>query len=407
MPFQAPHEVEIELKNPFANSEGSLFRPPSRTRSEASFSEFHYDNSVHPPAGVCSSRLQKHKSKCCALDLKNYVSQMHEVIRMTPEQEYNAQFERLDGPRVDPAGVRGYAGAMSKETKAKVTLLGHHEADQKCLVTDKMKPVKARGFILDISRKSAAACAPPARSTDPLRPPEEKFTRQMKRNGYKVAESRWTWNECHEVTGQDPEFRDQHRPEVILEGLSPVRRKLLTSVNGQKKYMISGAQDMVPAATRDFATADCPPSSRHIWENNKKHLQGFERGVRPKGLGPASGPEYLGESAEMWNCMSGQERPLDKWRAMSARGGQHNWMDSAQSFYAGNDNGPSSARSPTSQSQILYSARSPQSPTGSSQYFEEARDDTRRQEKRRSVLSTPSDAGSRVSMTSSGNRRWR
>jgi len=93
--------------------------------------------------------------------------------------------------------------------------------------------------------------------------------------------------------------------------------KMHTSVKGEKKYNICGVQDMLPAAQEKFTKGDAPPSARHIFDNDKKYLQGFERGRPPKGGG---GPEFLAESAEMWNCMAGHERPLDKWRAMTARG---------------------------------------------------------------------------------------
>lgn len=410
------------VTNPCDESTADLYKPCARARSEASFSEFHYDNSVHPPAGVGSARLWHHKAKNCSD--RDHRSQVEEVLRMTPQQEYNSQSERLEGPRLDPSKARGYAGNMSVHTKAKVTLLGNHEAPaqgkQPKMEGGTQKPEKVkrvRGFIMDISRKAPAACAPPPRSTDPLRPDEEKFDRQMKRHGYKLAESRWTWNECHEVTGQDPDFVAMHRPEVVLEGLSAVQSKTWTSVKGEKKYNIFGAQDMIPAATKPFLPADCPPSARHIYQNDKQHFQGFERGCRPKGL-PREGSavEYLGESPEMWNCMSGQERPLDKWRSMSARGGQRNWMNDAQSYYAGDD-----ARSPAGyypatlnspqQPQSARGLRSPQSarslrsPTGSSQFDQYQGDTTRREsprrtDQRRSLLSSPSEAGSRVSMRS-------
>jgi len=387
MPMLGAPVVE-NVQNAWAQSAGNVFKPPPRARSEASFSEFHYDNSDHPAAGVGSSRLWHDKAKNCNTTLYN--SQVSQVIRMTPEQEYNCQFERLDGPRLDPSKMPGGgAGDMSTRTKVKVTLLANHDSSRADKANEARPEAqrgevkRARGFILDNPSKSKAACAPPPCSTNPLRPPEEKFNRQLKRNGYNLQESRWTWNESHEVTGQDPEFVKAHDHTVVLAGLKKLERKLYTSVKGEKKYNICGAQDMIPAGTRQHATADCPPTQRHIYENDKKSLQGFERGARPKGVPVESKIEYMGESPEMWNCMSGQERPLDKWRSMSARGGQTNWMDSAQQYYMGNEIG----RYPP------QSARGPQSPGGSCATYDQYQGDMRSKGNRRSVLSSPSEAG--------------
>merc|ERR1719446_1661412 len=86
-------------------AEGNLpFKPQPRTRSEASFSEFHYDNTNHPAAGVPSARLWHHHSKDCSRDTA-HISQVEQLLRMTPTQEYNCQFESLEGPRLDPAKV--------------------------------------------------------------------------------------------------------------------------------------------------------------------------------------------------------------------------------------------------------------------------------------------------------------
>jgi len=404
----APVRGDPDAYNPYESgapgSTWEFFKPPSRARSEASFSEFHYDNTDHPAAGVRSARLWEHKSKNCSNGLKLYKDQVHKIIKMTPEQEYNAQFERMDGPRLDPAKVAGMAGDMSSQTKNKVTLLGHHEdynaTAQKCTASARGINVKrARGFILDISRKSPAACAPPPRSTDPLRPQEQKFIRQLKRFGYITSGSNWTWNESHR-TGENNDITQCE----VLAGLSATNRKVWQSVKGERKYNLCGAQDMIPAATKPYTSADWSPSKRHMFENDKKYLQGFERGVRPKGvpqeMNTVQKYEYCGESPEMWNCMSGQQRPLDRYRLMSARGGQHNWMKSAESVYAGDDRPQYSAR--------LNSARSPrspqspgaQSPGSESQFEQYQKDAPRNREMLYSRSLASSDAGSRVSRTS-------
>lgn len=404
----APVRGDPDAYNPYEScSTREFFKPPPRARSEASFSEFHYDNTDHPAAGVRSARLLEHKAKKCSHGLRLYKDQVHEMIKMTPEQEYNAQFERLDGPRLDPAKVAGMAGNMSSQTKNQVTMLGHFEdynaTAKKCTAQARGINVKrARGFILDISRKSPAACAPPSRSTDPLRPQEQKFNRQLKRFGYITSGSNWTWNESHR-TGENNDITQCE----VLGGLSPTKRKVWQSVKGERKYNLCGAQDMIPAATKPYTNADGPPSQRHMLENDKKLLHGFERGVRTKGAPQEMKIEYMGESPEMWNCMSGQERPLDTWRLMSARGGQHNWMKSAESVYAGNDRLQCSAS--------LTSARSPQSP-GSPQFERYENETPRNKEMLYSRSLASSDAGSRVSRTSRASapcvqadvtQRWR
>jgi len=399
-----------------------IFQPCSRTRSEASFSEFHYDHSNNRAAGVTSERLwslKTPKAKDVSKDKALRVSSVQEIIRMTPEQEYNAHFERLDGPRLDPAKMRGHAGDMSAHTKAKVTLLGNHDSNATAVpTTDKHgKGAKSRGFILNNAQKAKAACSPPLRSTDPLRPTEEKFSRQLKRSGYPIAQSTWTWNECHEVTGQDPDFIEAHKSENVLAGLSSVEKKVYTSVKGEKKYAVCGSQDLLPARTKPFAQSDNPPSARHILENDRKHLSGFERGVRPRGLPPKDMQvEYLGESPEMWNCIAGYERPVDKWRTMSARTGQANWKDKSRDYYDNDDTmdlrSPGGTRTQTLYSRSESNIRSPDG--GSSRWEEESKDsrrpetargDRRRsdRENRRSVLSTPSN-GSRTAREYRGER---
>lgn len=350
------------------------FRPPSRTRSEASFSEFHYDNTEHPPAGVNSDRLWHHYSKDCGDD-SAHLSQIERVMRMTPQQEYNCQHESLDGPRLDPSAIQVTAGNLSRETKIKVSLLGQHDGNQ----TKGAKPKKAAGFILDVSRKAAAACTPARHNRDPLKPTEEKFTRPMKRNGYKsTRDQTWTWNECNEMSGLGPDTVNMHDPNTVLKGLSPVTMKMHTSSKGEKRYNVCGVQDMLPAAQEKYNKGDAPPSARHIYENDKNNLQGFERGRPPKGGG---GPEFLAESDGMWVCMAGQNRPLDTWRKqMRGDQSEQSWMDSAESYYSGNGSA-TGRRASSQQASPRYSSQQ-----GTPRY------DMPRNDSRRSLVSSPSQS---------------
>lgn len=217
---------------------------------------------------------------------------------------------------MDPSRIGKAAGDLSPNTKIKVSVLAEDASIAPIKsASGKTKQNKTQGFILDVIKKAPAACAPPRSCNDPLRPLEEKFNRKIKRTGYKTAQSTWTWNECNEVSGLSPEFVNMHDPNVVLAGLSPMDIKMHTSVKGEKKYNVCGVQDMLPAAQERFTKADAPPSARHIYENNKRDLCPFERGVAGKSTGYV---EFLAESPDMWNCMSGHERPLDTWRSMQS-----------------------------------------------------------------------------------------
>jgi len=399
--------------------EGNLpFKPWPRTRSEASFSEFHYDNSKSPPAGVPSARLNHHHSKDCSKDT-SHSSQVEKVIRMTPEQELRCKGEYLDGPRIDPSQIPTAAGDLSRNTKIKVCLLANQMEGMSPTVvanTPEGKPDKQKkisGFILDVSRKAPAACSGlQDQYKDPLNPSEEQFERRCKRLGYKIAETDWTWNECQEKSGDLAEFMNQHDPNRVLKGLTPFEIKMHASVKGEKKYNVCGVQDMLPAATEKFTKGDAPPSARHIYENDKRDLQGFERGCRPKGAGGAI--EFLGESPEMWGVLGAGERPLEMWRMNQVRnsGYQSSLLSSPAesefSSYRGYERRRGSAAS-ASQASVTSSQR---------QLIYSRGNETDRNYKRRSILSTPSGSEvynnrgsqtSRASMTSSQleKARWR
>lgn len=370
--------------------EGALpFRPCPRTRSEASYSEPHYDLSNDPPAGVPSARLNHHHAKDCAKQMA-LISQVEDIIRMTPEQERNAQSERLECRRVDPSSMARSAGDLSKLTKIKVTLLANEMEDE----VNKRK--KMPGFILDVPRKAPAACNDLQACGNPLAPAEEARERQCKRQGYKHQASTWTWNECLEKG--DVKYDPIH----CLEGMSPLKIKMHTSVKGEKRYNVCGIQDMLPAATEKFTKGDAPPSARHIYENDKKYLAGFERGCRPKGGQGLC--EFLGESPETWGCLAGCERPIDTYRAMKAMEDDRSYCESlvscSEASFRGALRRDSQASVASSQRRLLY-----------------AREDQPEKltpQARRSVLSTPAGSdvfAGRTSVTSSQRdlttQRWR
>jgi len=371
------------------------FRPPPRTRSEASFSEFRYDNTSHPPAGVDSARLLHHHSKDCSQDTA-HISQAQAVMRMTPEQEFNCQFDCLDGPRMDPARC-GAAGNLSRNTKIKVTLLAQHGQGNDCKQTPpgvKHRPIP--GYILDVARKSPASCKPPRSCNDPLKPVEEQFNRSAKRFGYPNAAATWTWAECNEVGGS-PHIVNMHDPNVVLKGLSPCKIKMHRSAKGEKRYNVCGVEDMLPAGQEKFVKGDAPPSARHLYENDKNHLAGFERGVPPKCGG---GPEFLAQSPGMWNCMSGQDRPLDTYRSMNASASEpeFSWMDAAESYYGNESVG------------VRQAFNSQQGSACNSQQGTPRYDTTMPRDGRRSLQSSPclsefSQQQYRPERTKTGNRR--
>jgi hypothetical protein len=246
---------------------------------------------------------------------------MQKVIRMSAQQEHLSKSEYLDGPRVDPAKIRAAAGDVSAKTRIQVSLLGHVGDDDEYAVRLQTpspdaaaKPKKkAQGFILDVSRKSPAACQPPTESMNPLRPTDEKFVRQVKRNGFSNQESSWTWGVGDFGNNAIKYDYDAIAKSAKLHGSG---NKLTHSVKGERKYCVCGIEDMLPPATEKFMKSDRPPAARYLYENDKRDLQAFEMG-RPAKC--AAGPEYGHQSPEMWICMAGVQRPLEKWQTMTAR----------------------------------------------------------------------------------------
>lgn len=384
--------VDLPTDNRFRGLEtpgGPLpFTPAPRCRSESSFSDFAYDNHRCPPAGVASARLKKHKSKQCVNKGQGTIGG---ALAMDERQAMGAAKERLDGPRRDPATHAKAAGARSEKL---TLLLNHdHESDWKDMKSGDKAPRRAQGFILDVPKKGKAICTPVGCQNPLLQPgvsPKERYHRRI---GYEhgTARQTWTWNECKEV----PWTPDQSLMNMKRAGdgksAEPGCVKVHTSSKGEKKYNVCGVEDMLPAGTCRFIKSDAPPTSRHIYENDRRELQGFERGeFKARG-----GDNRIDSSGDTWYCLTNNPRP--EYPHLTPSMSSPNFRDMAEEMYLSGMDPRKAAREYYGYAESLVSSEE-----GSSVYYMQNNRDIPPQSP--SVMRVP-PGGSTVPQTPSSARR--
>jgi len=291
------------------------FSQSQRARSESSFTELRCNNLGAPAAGVSSSRSHHHYSKECTAFGQAQRDSDATFLHMDEARKVNLYrpasrdaTSRFDGRRMDPAVADTPAGApcymtahlgngpgSSEELPAHV--LAESKTDAKgCLVDSGFHVSKMN--IEHVPHKKLFD--PPARDVirhvgDPSDP-----SRAARRQGYDITASKmtFTWNECGEQ-GFSPKVPVRSMTEPVHRTLSMTKApRMYTSCRGEKQYQICGNEDLREAATSNFVKSDVLPSARHVFENNRNELNGFEF----KDITPRVAPKA--DSTGMWGCLN-------------------------------------------------------------------------------------------------------